>query len=339
MPEELILAAGFFPLRISGDPAGTTEEIDKYVEQFYEGFMRTSLNMLLTGKYDFLDYVIMPRARDSVASQYSHLMLIKELYPQVKFPELYHYAFIQTRSYTSEFYNLDRLRDLKKKLEEWAGKKITNQALKKAITITNENRRLLKEVAALRMADLPRVSGVEALQIIGSSMFMLKAEHNKLLHEFLKGADKLPARNGSRLFVEGSPLDNLAFYEAVESGKATIVAEGHCWGNRYADNPVDTARDPLEAISHRYHYKSPCPYIYQVGLRAEYCRDKTLEARAQGVVFNIFQWDPAHTWDYPEQKAALDKAGIPSICFREQPYRLSQPAAIKSALEKFIKTL
>ena len=39
----------------------------------------------------------------------------------------------------------------------------------------------------------------------------LTSRQEKLLQEFLKGADKLPVRAGARLFVEGSPLDNLAF--------------------------------------------------------------------------------------------------------------------------------
>ncbi len=340
VPEELILAAGFFPLRISGDPEGSTAEIDKYVEPFHEGFVRSQLDMLLTGKYDYLDFIVVPRARDSIAQQYSHLRQITKLYPEIKLPEMYLYEFIHTRSYNSAFYNLDRLRDLKKKLEEWAGKKITNQALKKAIAITNENRRLLKEVAALRAAEPPRISGVEALQIIGSAMFMLKAEHNKLLKEFLEGAAKLPARNGARLFVEGSPLDNLQFYKAVESDKVTIVAEDNCWGNRYSDNLIDTSRDPVEAIASRYHNKSPCPYVvFPVELRAEYCRDKALEAKAQGVVFYVLDWDPPGIWDYPGQKAALDKAGIPTICFMPQPYRLTDAKSMKNSIENFVRTI
>ena len=39
VPEELILAAGLFPLRLSGDPRGGTEEADEYAEPAYEGFV------------------------------------------------------------------------------------------------------------------------------------------------------------------------------------------------------------------------------------------------------------------------------------------------------------
>ncbi len=335
--EEMILAAGFFPLRVTGEPSGSTEEIDKYMEAFYEGFVRSSLNMLLTGGYDFLDFMVIPRSRETISAQYCHLSYIQDLNPSVKLPELYPFDFIHARSYMSEFYNLDRVRDFKKKLEEWAGEKISNKALSRAIAITNENRMLLKKVAALRAAEPPCISGVEALQIIGSSMFMLKEEHNKLLKEFLKGADRLPAREGARLFVEGSPLDNLQLYEIIESGKATVVAEDNCWGNRYSDNPIDTSRDPLEAIANRYHFKSPCPYVTcPVGLRVEYCLQKAVEAKAQGVIFYILEWDCLH-WDYPDQRKVLEEKGIPTVCFMQQKYLLSDPEPVKTSIEKFME--
>jgi len=340
VPEEMILAAGFFPLRITGDPWGGTEEIDKYLEPFYEGFVRSQLNILLTGKYDFVDFLVIPRTRYSIAQQYSHLCQIQYLNPAVKLPELYSFEFIHRRSYTSGFYTLDRMRDLKKKLEEWSGKEISNESLSRAIAITNENRMLLKKVAALRAAEPPRISGVEALQIIGSSMFMLKEEHNKLLREYLDSADKLPARDGARLFVEGSPLDNLQFYELVESSKATIVAEDNCWGNRYSDNPIDTSGDPVEAIADRYHHKSPCPYVvFPDGLRAEYCLQKAVEAKAQGVIFYILEWDAGQPWDYPEQNKALEEKGIPTVCFMQQKYLLSEPEPLKTSIEKFIEAI
>jgi benzoyl-CoA reductase/2-hydroxyglutaryl-CoA dehydratase subunit BcrC/BadD/HgdB len=47
VPEEMILAAGFFPFRISGDPWGGTELADRYTEPFYQPDVRSMLNMLL----------------------------------------------------------------------------------------------------------------------------------------------------------------------------------------------------------------------------------------------------------------------------------------------------
>jgi len=340
IPEELVLAAGFFPLRIAGDPHSGTEEIDKYLETFYEGFVRTSLNMIITGKYDFIDYLVIPRARDSVAQLYSHLCQIKSLNPDIKLPVLYFLPQVQPRSYMSGFFNHDRIIELKTQLEKWTGERITKKALSKAIAVTNENKMMLKKVAELRAAEPPRISGVEALQIIGSSMFMLKEEHNILLTQYLSDIDKLPERSGVRLFVEGSPLDNLQFYELLESCGVTVVGEDNCWGNRYSDVPIDTINDPLEAIISRYLKKSPCPYVFfPTDLRADYCRDKAIESKAQGVVFYISQWDPSQIWDYPEQKRILDAKGIPNVCFMHQKYLISDKEPLEAGIKNFISSV
>ena len=341
IPEEMISAAGLFPLRISGDPWGGTEVADSYTETFYQPDVRSMFNMLLTGRYDFLDFLIIPHSRDAVVALYDYLHKIKQIDPDLKLPDFYLFDMLHTRFWLTGLYIRDRVSELKKKLGEWSGKEITNESLSRAIAIGNENKMLLGKVAALRAAGLPRISGVEALQIIGSSMFMLKEEHNSLLRQFLKEAGELPARDGVRLFVQGSPIDNLQFYELVESGKATIVGEDNCWGNRYSEDPVDQSLDPLEAIAERYHLKAPCPRMHSLDRRVNYCLQSALEAKAQGVIFFFLEWDNAPAWEYPDQKKALEEKGIPTLCFEMQKYLLSDTdkKQIKTRIEQFVEAI
>jgi benzoyl-CoA reductase/2-hydroxyglutaryl-CoA dehydratase subunit BcrC/BadD/HgdB len=341
VPDEMILAAGFFPLRISGDPYKGTEEADKYTEPVYEGFVRSMFNSILTGDYDFLDFLIIPHSRDSVQALHSILHDVKQIAPAIKVPELYLFDTLHTRSWLTGRYLYERICDLKKTLEKWSGNEITNKSLSRAITIGNESKRLLKTIAALRAAEPPRISGVEALQIIGSSIFTLKEDHNKLLTQFLRDSDGLPAKEGVRLFVEGSPMDNLQFYEIIESCDATIVAEDNCWGNRYSDDPVSLSLDPLEAITDRYLFKSPCPRMHPLALRVAYCLRCALEAKVQGAVFNILEWDYAQTWETPDDIKALQEKGIPILSLTNQKYLLLDPDKdeIKTRLELFIESI
>lgn len=341
VPEEMILAAGFFPLRISGDPGSGTEAADRYTEPFYQPDVRSMFNMILTGRYDFLDFLIIPHSRDAVLSLYYHLNNVRKIDPSLKLPELYLFDILHTRFWLTSLYIRDRIRDLKNKFEEWSGKEITKESLSEAIAIVNDNRMLLKKLADLRAASPPRISGVEALQIIGSSSFMLKEEHNKLLRQFLKGAEQLPARDGVRLFVQGSPTDNLQLYQLVESCNATIVGEDNCWGNRYSDDLVNPSLDPLDAIAERYHLKSPCPCMHSLNARVEYCRRSAVEAKAQGAIFFFLEWDNAPAWEYPDQKKALEEAGIPTICFEMQKYLLAdiEKNQIKARLEQFVEKI
>jgi benzoyl-CoA reductase/2-hydroxyglutaryl-CoA dehydratase subunit BcrC/BadD/HgdB len=341
VPEEMILAADFFPLRISGDPWGGTELADRYTEPFYQPDVRSMFNMLLSGRYDFLDFLIIPYSRDAILGLYYHLGKVQHIDPALKLPELYLFDTPRTRFWMSGLYMRERVRELKRKLEEWSGKAISNKSLSRAIAIGNENKMLLKKVAALRATEPPRISGGEALQIIGSSMFMLKEEHNKLLRQFLKEADGLSVKDGVRLFVEGSPIDNLQFYELVESCNAIIVGEDNCWGNRYSDDLIDLSLDPLEAIAEGYHLKSPCPRMHLMDKRVDYCLRSAVEAKAQGVLFFFLEWDNAPVWEYPDQKKALEENGIPSLCFEMQKYLLSDAdkKQMKTSLERFIKAI
>ncbi len=341
VPDEMILAAGFFPFRMSGDPASGTQEADKYSEYFVDPSVRSILNMLLTGKYDFLDFMIIPHHSDAVLKLYHQLWWIHRVNPAITFPPIYLFDVLHTSLLTTALYVRDRLIELKKQLEEWSGNKITNDTLSMAIATGNKNRALLNKIAALRVMEKPLISGVEALQIIGTSTFMLKEEHNNLLIQLLNGSENLAGIDGTRIFIEGSDLDNLQFYELVESCNAVIVAEDSNWGNRYFEDPVDESMDPMEALADRYHARPSRFRTQSSDQRVQYCTQKSVSAGAQGVIFYLLEWDPAPAWDQPDQKNALEEKGISSLYFSDQKYLLSDSdkALLKTDVERFIRTI
>jgi len=341
VPDEMILAAGLFPFRMSGDPTSGTQEADKYSEYFLDPSVRSILNMLLTGKYDFLDFIIIPHHSDAVLKLYHQLWWIHRVNPVVTFPPVYLFDVLHTPFLTSALYVRDRLAELKKQLEEWSGNTITNDALSRAIATGNRNRDLLNKIAALRVMEKPRISGVEALQIIGTSTFMLKEEHNNLLTQLLSESENLAEINGIKIFVEGSDLDNLQFYELVESCNAVIVAEDSNWGNRYFEDPVDESADPMEALAARYHARPSRFRTQSSDQRVQYCTQKSVSAGVQGVIFYLLEWDPAPAWDQPNQKNALNEKGIPSLYFSDQKYFLSDSdkTSLKADVEHFIGTI
>lgn len=343
VPEEFIAAAGFFPLRLSGDPWGGSEKIGSYSEEgnvfSREGLTASILHKILHGRYNFLDYLIIPHARDSVHRLYTHLLTRQAETPKLRLPELYYMDNLHTPFYSAGIYNRERWLDLKKQLEKWSCKKITNKKLEKIIAAYNENKALLKKVAELRAAEPPRVSGVEALQIIGSSMFMLKEEHNKLLKEYLASAARLPQRGGARLFVEGSPLDNLQLYGVIESCNATIVSEDNCWGNRSFDVPAENGGDPVEAVIDRYNSKAPCSRMYPLSARIDYCVKGAVDAKAQGVIFNVLRFDEIQAWETPEEMKALRERGVPSLYLKDQPYLIYDVEALRAKITEFVKSI
>ena len=109
VPEELIMAAGFLPLRIIGDPWEGTEVAEGYRMPYpLLPFIESMINKLLTNKYDFLDYLVIPHGRDQIWRLYTQLHFVPELDPQIKLPEIYFYDDLHTTFFTSSVYNRDR---------------------------------------------------------------------------------------------------------------------------------------------------------------------------------------------------------------------------------------
>jgi benzoyl-CoA reductase/2-hydroxyglutaryl-CoA dehydratase subunit BcrC/BadD/HgdB len=341
VPEELILAAGFFPFRLSGNPSGKTDIARQHIVPRHprrEDFVHSMLNMLLTGEYDFLDYLVIPHTRDSIHRLYQTLVMLRDSNPDIKIPEFHFLDTVHSNLFSGEQYLHNQFMALKNKLEEWSGKSITDTSLSQAIVVTNENRKLLKKVAELRAAEKPRISGADALQIIGSSMFMLKEEHNNLLRQYLINEKELPYINGIRMFVSGSPLDNLQLYEVIESNNAVVVAEDNCWGNRYSDTPIEESLDPLEAIIDRYYNKSPCPRIYPLKWLTEYSVKSAVEARSQGVLCYVFENAVAEAWATPDKIKEFHSKGIPVLSLKDQKYLISEPEVLGEIIQNFLDT-
>jgi benzoyl-CoA reductase/2-hydroxyglutaryl-CoA dehydratase subunit BcrC/BadD/HgdB len=180
---------------------------------------------------------------------------------------------------------------------------------------------------------------VEALQIIGASMFMHKIDHNRLLRQLLEETDSLPFREGARLYVTGSSLDSTWFYEIVEACGATVVGEDSDLGNRYFEGLVDETIPPLDAIVDRYHLRPGGSSRSSIQERVDYLVSRATEARADGVICFVVEDDDAAAWDYPEQKKALEALGIPSMFIDRQPYLAKEPDQLKLGIESFLGSM
>ncbi|MBI5033326.1 MAG: 2-hydroxyacyl-CoA dehydratase [Chloroflexi bacterium] len=337
VPEEMLIAAGFLPLRITGDPTSPTPFADKYVPRNFNPLARSIFDRLLNGTYAFLDHLVIANSAEAFVRVFVYLREIKRIEPLLKLPDIYFFEFLHTQFHKNAQYNRDRIRELKTQLEQWAGTSISEETLHDALGACNANRKLLDQVAQLRSES--RISGVDALALIGSSMFIPKTEHNNLLRDLLNQAGQLSPRTGARIFVEGSQLDHTWLYEIIESCNATVVAEDSDWGNRAFDTLVDETIAPLDALADRHFFKAPSPSKSTVQERVDYCVRQAVAAKAEGVIFFLLAGEDPPAWDYPEQRKALEARGIRILCLDKQPYAPSDTAELKTRIESFVQSL
>jgi benzoyl-CoA reductase/2-hydroxyglutaryl-CoA dehydratase subunit BcrC/BadD/HgdB len=336
VPEELILAAGMFPLQLMGDPRDTTEIADIYLDEVFDGCIKSIFNRLFTGHFDFVDLVIVPRTSEAFLQLYYFVAEVRRWEPDRRVPELYLFDFLQTPFHLTNQWDRSRLDLLRSRLEHLAGASIAEGSLREAIATVNEDRRLLQKTASLWRGPTPRLSGVDALAIVGSGWFMDRAEHATLLGSIVEGGSALPPRSGPRLMIKGSPQDNPDFYRLVEESGAAIVAGDHVFGDPTFAALVDEDSDPMDALTEYYQLHSPSMRSYPQARQDERFMALVDTAAVEGVVFYHDEYDDTFGWDYPDQKRHLDARGIPSVFLKRQSYRRPDRAEQRRMLREFL---
>jgi benzoyl-CoA reductase subunit C len=255
VPEEILYAADILPVRILGshEPQDVTEP---HIFGMYCPFCRDCLAQGLKGKYDYLDGIVIAQSclhiRQTFASWKIHVPVDFSYY----LPMPHH-----VQSQRAVPYLTGELKAFKDAVEDWTGKKISDEDLKRGIETMDKSRKLTRELYELRKSNSPPLTGLEAMYIVVSSQMVDKNDYNKALQSLLNELPQRRLNNEShiRLMIIGSEDDDTEFIGMVESLDATFVVDDHCTGSRYFWNSAGVNGDPLEAIAARYVKRIPCP--------------------------------------------------------------------------------
>ena len=332
-PEEIIYAAHILPVRILGN-SGSTRLADAYCPDNMCSFCRSCFDTALKGDYDYLDGYVASNSCDNRGKMY-------DLWRHhAKSPYIYLINTPHTNTEKAQDFFYDELIRFKESLEKAFGTPISDPSLRKAIRVYNENRTLLKEVYDLRMKDPPRISGVEALEIVLSSMLTPKEEHNRLLNQLLhevSGRSNQP-KSGVRLLVSGSVIDDGELLRIVEAAGVSVVADDLCTGSRYFWDLVDSDAKPLRAIARRYLDKVPCPFTYQSEDRFRHVMDMAKRYNVEGAIIFVLKFCDTHMFDAPLLKAELESLGLP-VLYLEWEHAMTGIAQLRTRIEAFIEMI
>jgi benzoyl-CoA reductase/2-hydroxyglutaryl-CoA dehydratase subunit BcrC/BadD/HgdB len=339
VPVELILAAGCVTVLVTGDPDEEVPLADRFLDDDYDGDMRSVYQRIVSGYFDFVDLIVIPRASNSYLYLYYFLQETRRLLPERHFPDVYLFDLLQTPYWATGQYVYRRIVDLKARLEHLVGQTIDDDAMRAAIASVNRNRRTLQALNDLRRRKPPLVSGSDMLRAIAAAQCMDRDANTALLQEMLAHEPDLSPLGGARLMVKGTPHDNTRLYELVESLGATIVADDHLTGERTIEHLVDEGTDPLTALARHYHLDTPTIRSYPQSAQDQRFIDIVVAAGVEGVIFLHDESDDTLGWDYPAQKKLLDGRGIPSIYLPQQSYRAPDRAAQEASVRAFIERI
>ena len=331
VPDELLVAAGMLPVQVYADSSKPLTETDKYLEYCFDPMVRAQFERLVDGTYgDLADAVAISNSTDVVIRIFLYLRELHRAEPEKNVPPV---AFID---WLFSRHRLHQTRDefvidlFRKQVEEWAGHAVTDEEIRAAAQVCNENRQALREMAQLRHGEEVRISGCEALVIIGAGLFMEKAAHTELVRRVTEAAKSWPVLEGPRVFYTGAEQEDTALYEKIESNGLVVVGEDINWGDRYYDRDFNMSYPVTRAIVDRYLLRE---FSARKSTPAERlgALDREVDAAgAQGVIFYTDQYDEVATWDMPKQRRSLEARGIRHTTFG----RMQWPVSLNEDLDE-----
>ena len=310
VPEELLHAAGFTPIRITGT-RNPISLADKYLQSNVCSFARSCLELALDGTYGYLSGIVIPHSCDVITK-------MNDLWAyRVERPDFCHYLWYPHKvgDPSARVAFIEEVRRLKACLEEFKGSAIPDESLRESIVCYNENRRLLQRAYELRKTDPPALSGTDAFGLTLSSVLAPKESHSVRLRQLLSALKtRDPLKDGRpRILVSASVLDDLDLIEAIETLGGAVVADDVCTGSRYFRGEVTENDNPVEAIADRYLQKIPCPRTFDSGARIDFLMDNVAEYRVQGVIVYILRCCDAHLFQMPGLQEKIKAGGVPVL--------------------------
>jgi benzoyl-CoA reductase subunit C len=334
-PEEMIQAAGLLPVRILSS-RDTISLASRHLQSYSCSLVQSSLESALRGELSFLDGTVFPHTCDSIQR-------LSDIWAEnLRFS--FHWDLVlpvKLHTESARSYLISELGRFRKGLEDFVGRQIQDDDLRRAISLFNENRSSLRQISRTQAENPARISPSDFHALIKTGTFMAKEDHNPLLKKFLSGLGngQPPAAGGVRLFLAGSVCDQPPVYRLIESCGASLVGDDLCTGWRYFAEDVSWEGDPIAALAERLIRKVPCPCKFNPEIdRAERFLQRVKESRTQGVIFLLLKFCDPHAFDYPYLKEKLDREKIPSLLLEIEPGGLSL-GAMETRLRAFVETL
>jgi benzoyl-CoA reductase subunit C len=332
VPEEIIWAAGMLPFPLYG-----TQEAVRLADSYFQPctceFVRNIFDLALDKKLSFLDGLVLSNTCDIMKRFYD----LWNTY--IDAPDAYFINNPQklmqdaNRDYHVEEFNL-----FKKWIEAVSGATVTDKKLNEAITLYNETRSLLKEIALLRKSDPPLLTGTEAFIISMGATILPKNAANPLLREVLAEIKERQAPDvfGARILVTGTIIDSPDLIEMIEEVDGVVVADDLCTSMRYYWNQVEESPDPIHAL-YTYMNKRPyCACMHPMGARFDYILDLAHEFKADAVIqFNLKNCQP-FLFDAPLLKKELESMGLP-ISILDVGHDRSGYGQLRTRIQAFIE--
>lgn len=337
VPEEILYAADVLPYRLRAPGCTDTASADVYMGHVNCTFVRSSLEYIFAGRFDFLDGFVFTNSCDHSRRLYD---VLREKKPFT----FMHFLSVPHKVGGDEIAHWHRgeFALLEEAIEKTFGAEITDDELRNAIEVYNESRTLLKQLYDLRKGERPPLTGAETLSIVLAASSMPREAFNRILRSALGELREREGVSGhrARLMVAGSGgCDDPEYYRIIEDQGGLIVTDSLCFGSRYFWNPVEDQEDPLLALATSYLHRPSCANMTdQVAGRFRFIERMVHDFAVDGVIFQRIR--NCDLWGgqlfYITEK--MKEAKIPLLSL-EREYRLDATGQLRTRVQAFLESM
>lgn len=340
VPEEIIIAGGFIPVRLWGH-YGQRPNADKYLEASFGDLWRGLFESVLNdSNADMMDYLVLSNSSDIIQKMYYYLVQLKKIELNRNLPEIEYVDYwLINKEFRTQERNWKETEKFRKVIEAWSGKKISEAALTDSILLCNDYKSALRKFSALRYGKNGRITGSEAQTVIAGSFYLDKKDAINVITKLSAEAENWPKVESVKCFYTGSLQETTEVYNLMRDGGLNVVSEDKIIGDRYADIDANTDISPIGAIADRYHKRFPSSERSLIKDRAANLPKRAAEVGAEAVVIFMNHNDESYIWDLPRQKIEFDKLGIKILTVENQYYPLCNKDGLLKTFRDFAQSV
>ena len=334
-PEEIVAAAGLLPVKIHGAPIEARKG-DARFGAYLCSIVKTSLELALSGRLEldmFVSHPICDTARNLAAVWGRNFPYPCEI---LYLPQ-------NANSAHALPYLRGEYERLKRGVEEIAGREVSEADLRAAITVFNENRRLLRRLYEIKRETPWLLAVDEAYVLMALGGRITRQEHNDLLRAALPMIEQRGTAPQDRMrlvfeggFCEQPPLDLLA----TIARSSYVVDDDLLIGLRWLSQDVSLDDDPLGSLAYSYLERSSySPVQHDLRKPKEAMLVKRIRNSGAGaaIISAAKMCEPGLDEQVPYVKA-LDEEGIPYFV-NEFEEKMTSFDSLQIQLETFIENV
>lgn len=340
-PAEIVTAAGAFPVSLCGTSQAPIPAAERVLPRNLCPLIKSSYGFAATDTcpyFHFSDLLIAETTCDGKKKMYELMSEIKPLH-LMQLPQ------DQEAAAQCSWYG--EVVALKQRLEREFRVEITEEKLREAIRITNEERRSLQELQDVCRAKPSPISGMELLTVLHNRGFSVDKRYGIDLVDRLTARLKEMAARGESPFTDRTPRILLTgvpvgvgsdkVVRLIEECGANVVCFESCGGYKKVER-VDEAGEPLRAIAERY-LAIPCSCMSPNSARFDLVVRLAREFQADGVI--DLTWLACHTYNiesYRLHRQVREQTALPFLQI-ETDYSESDTEQLKIRIEAFLEII